>query len=169
MMFKIGSLVVLVAAVGLLATTIPTTVQLARMDVGLRSSLHSTSQLVGIEAAVVQKNKSIGKLVETSADMEEGLQVTKQTTSSLDQNIEMINQLNQSTLSINQSISNGARASADHLASIASNMSALDTSTKGLEATLQALDGIVQQDNNSMSQMKQATASMNDKIPGVLG
>lgn len=169
MIFKISSLVVLVAVVGLLAMTMPTTVQLARMDVGLRSSLRSTSQLVGIETAVVQKNKSIAKLAETSADMEKGLQVTQQTTSTLEHNIELIDQLNRSTLSINQTIASGAKASADHLASIASNMTALDASTTKLEATLQTLNSIVQQDNNSMSNMKQATASMNDKIPGVVG
>ncbi|WAH36142.1 hypothetical protein [Alicyclobacillus dauci] len=169
MLIKVVSLVAMAAMAGVLAMTVPTTFQLAKMDTGLSSSLHSTTQLVSIESSIIQKNKSLHSLIQTAHLMKAQLQVTDSVTAKLETNINTINHLNQQTLEINQSISKGANTSAQNLADIAASMSALYSATSSLSKTLQSLNGIVQGDTNNLSQMRDATAQMNSNVPGVLG
>ena len=158
-----GALVVLL----LLGMTVPTTVQLTKLDVGLRSSLSSTSKLVNIESTIIQKNKSLQTLVQTAASMNHSLQVTDATTAQLQKNIASINQLNADTLHINQSIGMDAKSGAANLGKIASSLQQLGSSMTSLQQSLSALDRVVHQDVSNMAQMKQATHNMNSKVPGV--
>ncbi|KPV41977.1 hypothetical protein [Alicyclobacillus ferrooxydans] len=169
MLGKVVSSVGAVVVLGLLGMTVPTTVRLSQLDVGLRSSLHSTSQLVDVESAIIQNNKSLTTLMNTANSMNQTLRTTNQTTGQLEQNIALINKLNEQTLQINDSIGGQTKAGAAHLASIAASLHQLDGSMTNLEQTLSALGGMVQQDVGNMNQMKQAVHSMNSKVPGVAG
>jgi prefoldin subunit 5 len=164
---KIASVVGAIVVLGLLGMTVPTTIQLTRLDVGLRSSLSSTSKLVNIESTIIQKNKSLQTLIQTAANMNQSLQLTDATTARLQMNIASINQLNADTLHINQSIGTGAKSGAANLGKIASSLQQLGSSMSSLQQSLSALDGIVHQDVSNMDQMKQATHNMNSKVPGV--
>lgn len=169
MLAKIISGVGAAVVLGLLGMTVPTTIRLSQLDVGLRSSLQSTSQLVDVESAIIQNNKSLTILMKTASSMNQTLQTTNQTTGQLEQNIALINKLNAQTLQINQSIGGETSGGAGHLASIAASLRQLDTSMTKLEQTLGSLGGMVQQDVSNMNQMKQAVHSMNSKVPGVAG
>lgn len=160
-----GAVVVLL----LLGMTVPTTIQLTRLDAGLSSSLQSTSKLTGIESTIIQKNKSLQTLIDTAQQMNQKLGQTDATTKQLKHNIDSINQLNAETLHINQSIGTESHLGAQNLAQIASSLQQLDSSMTSLQESLTSLDSIVHQDVTNMNQMKQATHDMNRKVPGVTG
>lgn len=169
MLTKLACILGMIVGAVLLVVTVPTTIQLGKMDVGLRSSLHSTSQLVSIESAVIDKNKSLKGLITTAHQMRQQLTTTENTTTQIKQNITLINQLNSVTLKLNQNIGDQAKNSAGNLGDIENSLSALDQATSRLEQTLQSLSGIVSQDKSNLAQMQAATQSMNAKVPGVLG
>lgn len=164
---KIASLVGMTVVVGLLAFTVPTTVSLAKLDAGLQSSLQSTRALVGVQKSVIDKNQSLGPLLQAAQDMKGKLKSTEQVTAQLNQNIASINQLNTDTLRINQAIGQQASESATNLAGIAQNLKALDDSTNSLAMTLQRLNQLVTQDEAGLAQMRSAADQMNSKVPGV--
>lgn len=167
MFLKIASVTGALVVLLLLGMTVPTTVQLTKLDVGLRSSLSSTSKLVNIESTIIQKNKSLQTLVQTAASMNHSLQVTDATIAQLQTNIASINQLNADTLHINQSIGTDAKSGAGNLGKIASSLQQLGGSMISLQQSLSMLDSVVHQDVSNMAQMKQATHNMNSKVPGV--
>lgn len=169
MLIKVASVAAMVAIIGILAMTVPTTIQLSRLDSGLSQSLASTGKLVAVEKAVVSKNKSLGTLVTTAGDMEKNLQTTQTVTSVLNQNIASINQLNQETLSINQSIAKKSSASAQNLHQIATSMQTLGQATSSLAQTLSQLSAVVAKDAQALQEMKRATDQINAKVPGVSG
>jgi methyl-accepting chemotaxis protein len=166
-MLKVLGYVGMTVMAGLLAQTMVTTYYLGKIDKGLTVSLDSTTQLISIQKAIVEKNESLKDVVSTTQAMDQQLQLTLKATQGIRANILRINELNGATLQLNQHMMTSGTASNQSLDSIYTGMTQLKQSTEELYASLDRLNGITQQDRSNLQQMKAYTEQMNRKIPGV--
>lgn len=166
-MLKILGYLGMTVVIGLLTQTMVTTFYLGKIDQGLYTSLDSTSQLISIQKAVVEKNESLKDVVNTTRDMDQQLQFTLKATQGIRANILKINELNGSTLQFNQNMLASGTESNQSLGSISTGMTQLRQSTEDLNNALARLNQITQQDRSNLQQMKLYTQQMNQKIPGV--
>lgn len=166
-MLKVLGYVGMTVVVGLLVQTMVTTYYLGKIDKGLNTSLDSTTQLISIQKAVVEKNASLTDVINTTRAMDQQLQLTLKATQGIRANILRINELNGATLQLNQNMLASGTESNQSLASISSGMNQLKQSTEDLYTALARLKQITQQDRSNLQQMKTYTQQMNQKIPGV--
>jgi len=169
MLKKVAYISGMVATLGLLGMTVPTTLQLMKIDHGLSNSLQATSVLVSIQTSIIQKNAHLHTVISTANDMSERLQLTLKTTRSIRQNIDAINHLNKETLELNEAMTKAAANSGGSLGSIAKEMSALYRSTSMLNQTLTSLNEAISSDARNLTAMQQDVSNMNTKTPGVTG
>lgn len=169
MILKIMSVAGIVIVLGLLATTVPTTIQLSKIDISLNRSLSSTAQLVDVQNAIIQKNKSINQVVSITKQLSNNLSQAGNITKLIHKNIIAIDQINGETLNTNLQMEGLAGNSGNNLSVILQNMKSLLGAAQSLSHSIQTLDGVVQNDNNDLNQMNAATKEMNQKIPGVAG
>lgn len=167
MVLKIFGYLGMAIVVGLLIQTMVTTLYLSKIDTGLTTSLQTTTQLAGIEQAVIDKNKSLSDIVSTSKQMDQQISTALSSTKQIQGNIHTIDSLNGSTLTANHNTVSYGNQSGATLGLIANNMQQLKQSIAALLASITKLDGWAKQDRNDISQMKQATDEMNQKVPGV--
>lgn len=159
----------LVTTLGLLGMTVPTTVQLMKIDHGLSTSLSATSKLVAVQSSIIEKNTHLKSVIDTANDMSKHLQVTRTTTDAIEQNIAKIDALNYQTLLLNRAMTQSAAQSGTSLRAISSEMSSLHEATNALAQTLQTLKQSLMQDAANLSAMEQDVRGMNAKTPGVTG
>jgi type VII secretion effector (TIGR04197 family) len=153
--------------VALLVQQMVTTYYLAKIDVGLNSSLHSTSQLASIQQAIIDKNKALQDVVTTTKAMDGQLGVTLQTTQTIDVHIHRIDDLNVSTLKVNQGLVGLGQQSGSALTTTASSLQQFSESISKLKTYLSQLNQTIQSDVVNIHDMKAQTDTMNSKVPGV--
>jgi hypothetical protein len=169
MIGKVLGTIGVVALFGVLVQTLVTTYYLAKIDIGLNSSLDSTRRLVAVEQAIIDKNKTLGTVISQTQKMDQQLGQTLQETLTIEQHIFRINELNGATLTINRSMAQVGSAGARTLADIGSTMAGLNQATLALGNYLAALRQVVIEDRRNMDLMRQYTDEMNAKTPEVGG
>jgi hypothetical protein len=169
MVGKVLGTIGVVALFGVLAQTLMTTYYLAKIDIGLNSSLDSTRRLVAVEQAIIDKNKTLGTVIRQTEQMDSQLGQTLQQTLTIEQHIFRINELNAATLTINRNMAQVGGTGAQTLADITNTMTNLNQATLSLGNYLMALRQVVMQDRQNMDLMKQYTDEMNQKTPEVGG
>ncbi len=166
-MSKLVSYIGMVVALGILVDLMTTTFELARVDKGLNSSLQSTSQLVSIEQAVTKKNAALPGVLKTTEQMNGQLKGIASTTAATRNNINLIASLNAGTLQLNIEQAAIASNSGKAIGAVIQDLAQLQKATSSLGKELASLDHVIQQDRANLDQMKSATATMNQKTPGV--
>ncbi|MCI0183774.1 hypothetical protein [Sulfoacidibacillus ferrooxidans] len=169
MFLKIIGIIGILAVCGGLGLTIPTTIQLAKIDTSLNRSLRSTEQLVAVQQAVVQKNKNLDQVLTLTKQLNASLLPTVTTTSQLEKNIADIDELNQVTLHTNDEMKSSSSISGQNLGDIADYMQSLLRSINTLATSVHSLNQVVASDQTNLDQMRTATAQMDQKVPGVAG
>lgn len=157
----------LVAVIGLLLQTMATTYYLGKINSGLNTSLQSTSQLISIQNAVIEKNQSLHDVIATTKAMDQQLQTTLQTTQGIRSNILKINEINAATLEVNGRMAVSGSNSNQSLEGISTGMGQLRQSTEALYNSLVKLNELTGRDRANLHQMKAYTDQMNQKVPGV--
>jgi septal ring factor EnvC (AmiA/AmiB activator) len=169
MVGKVLGTIGVVALFGILTQTLVTTYYLAKIDIGLNSSLDSTRRLVSVEHAIIDKNKALADVIQQTAHMDQQLQTTLETTQTIEQHILRINDLNAATLTINRRMAAVGAAGTRTLSDVSSAMASLNQATMSLGNYLAVLRQVVMQDRANLDLMKQYTDEMNQKTPGVAG
>lgn len=167
MLVKVLGYVGMAAVVGLLVQTMATTFYLAKIDQGLSTSLDSTSQLITIQQAIIEKNQSLQDVINTTHQMDSQLLLTLKATQGIRTNILQINQLNGASLELNQGMTVSGKESNVSLGSISAGMAQLKQSTEQLYNSLARLSQFTKQDSANLHQMKLYSDQMNQKVPGV--
>lgn len=169
MIGKVLGTIGVVALFGVLAQTQVTTYYLAKIDIGLNSSLDSTRRLVTVEQAIIDKNKTLGTVIQQTKQMDQQLASTLSETLTIEQHIFRINDLNAASLTINREMAQVGNAGAQTLTDVSDTMSKLNQATLALGNYLASLRQVVLQDRQNMDLMKQYTDEMNQKTPEVGG
>lgn len=167
MMGKVMGYVGMTVVVGLLAQMMVTTYYLGKINVGLSDSLDSTKRLIGIQQSIIEKNKALEQVVNTTKEMDTQLVSTLAVTNSIRTNILKINELNGATLQLNRNMEVFAGQSGVSLQAIAKSTGQLQTSTQSLHDSLTKLYRYIDRDRANLQQMKAYTDQMNAKVPGV--
>ncbi|MBL0385282.1 hypothetical protein JJB07_01370 [Tumebacillus sp. ITR2] len=152
----------------LLADTMLTTHALKKIDRGLDQSLDSTSRMIQIQEAIVQKNAALDDVIQTTQVMDTQLSATLTATQNVQTHIDTIVQLNDQTLKINQSLAGLGGDGQKTLEGISTDMGKLHTSAGELYTALTKLQATVKRDSTNMAAMRGYADQMNAKVPGVL-
>jgi predicted dinucleotide-utilizing enzyme len=150
-----------------LVQQVATTVYLAKIDYGLRSSLQSTHQLAEIQNSIIEKNNALNGLASTARQMNRQLGATLVVTEQIDVNIGAINHLNKATLDINQTLVSTGQHSHTNLTGVAQQLAKLNQSISAISQSIGGLDSILASDAAALNDMKLQTDRMNSKVPGV--
>ncbi len=154
-------------ACAVLVQQVATTVYLAKIDYGLRSSLQSTRQLAEIQKSIIEKNNALHGLASTAREMNQQLKSALAVTQQIDQNIGAINRLNKATLDINQTLVTTGRHSNENLTGVADQLARLNQSIAAISQSIGGLESILASDAAVLHDMKLQTDRMNSKVPGV--
>lgn len=167
MVRKVLSYIGMTVVVLLLVQTMTVTYQLSKIDSGLSKSLDSTSRLLSIQRSIIQKNEHLQAVVSTTKAMDQQLGQTLRATETVHVHIARINDLNASTLKLNQEMVQYGNKSSSDLMIISQEMSHLTHAMGELHAVLGKLSYWLQQDQSHLEQIKGYTEQMNQKTPGV--
>ncbi len=166
MVVKILGYVGTAIVAGILVQQIQTTNNLAKVDTGLSSSLHSTTALAKIEESVIGKNKILKQVVATTKTTDGQLSSTLDITKTINGNIHQIDAANEATLALNKGMVSISGQSKQTLYSVSQELSQLNISIQKLKLYLTQLDNLVSTDKTSLGDMKFQTDIMNQKVPG---
>jgi hypothetical protein len=152
----------------LLADTMLTTNALKKIDRGLDQSLDSTSRMILVQEAIVQKNAALDDVIQTTQAMDAQLTQTLDATKNVQTHIDSIVALNAQTLEINQSLVKLGDGGHQTLGGIAKDMNSIQTSAGELYSALTRLQQTVRRDSSNLGKMRTYADQMNAKVPGVL-